>query len=173
MRSGGAKRQQGDAIAQDYEPLAKAAGLPSAGLTVRPRGDALVQLAIDEHATRLHQELAEAAAPVVVALREEARRVLLAIRSRGLQRRRRDGSPTWPETSTSTTTTVWTASRPPSFALSGGATGWSTPTTTRRSRPQPHRIWPAPFDLDTACWHVALAFAAVYGLQPDGPVLGT
>lgn len=79
VKSGGAKRQQGDAIAQDYEPFAKAAGLQSARLPPRPRVDALVQLAIDEHAIRLRHELAEAAAPVVVTLGEEARRVLLAI----------------------------------------------------------------------------------------------
>lgn len=32
-------------------------------------------------------------------------------------------------------------------------------------------VWPAPFDFDAACWHVALTLAAVYGLQPDEPVL--
>lgn len=79
LKSGGTKRQQGGAIAQDYEPFAKAAGLQSARLPTRPRVDALVKLAIDEHVTRLRHELAEAAAPVVVTLGEEARRVLLAI----------------------------------------------------------------------------------------------
>jgi hypothetical protein len=79
IKSGGRKRQQADAIAQDYEPFARAAGLQPAQLPPRPGAEALVQLAINEHAPRLRHELAEAAAPVVVTLGEEARRVLLAI----------------------------------------------------------------------------------------------
>lgn len=33
------------------------------------------------------------------------------------------------------------------------------------------RVWPAPFDLHAACWHVAVTLAAVYGLDPTEPVL--
>ncbi|CAN5851737.1 hypothetical protein BH23ACT1_BH23ACT1_00030 [soil metagenome] len=49
------------------------------GFPPRPGVEALVQLAINEHATRVRGELIEAAVPAVVTLGEEARRVLLAI----------------------------------------------------------------------------------------------
>ena len=56
------------------------------------------------------------------------------------------------------------------------ALGWNDPVMDSTDDPQVQpgnhtRIWPAPFDLDTACWHVALTPAAIYGLQPDEPVL--
>lgn len=55
------------------------------------------------------------------------------------------------------------------------ALGWEDPTDDSSddagNQPRNHtRIWPAPFDLHTACWHVALTLLAVYGLDLDEPV---
>ncbi len=35
------------------------------------------------------------------------------------------------------------------------------------------RVWPAPFDLDAACWHVVLTLLSVYGLDLDEPIFVT
>jgi hypothetical protein len=56
------------------------------------------------------------------------------------------------------------------------ALGWDDPVDDPSDDPeiQPRnhiRIWPAPFDLETACWFVALTLAAVYGLDSGEPVL--
>ena len=78
VKSGNARRrEQADAIAADYAPFAVAARLPEARLPSRPSTDELVEVALTEHAARLRAELAQAQAPVVVTLGEEARRVLL------------------------------------------------------------------------------------------------
>ncbi len=56
------------------------------------------------------------------------------------------------------------------------ALGWhdplDDPSDDEDLQPRNHtRIWPAPLDLDTACWHVALTLATVYGLDVEEPVL--
>jgi hypothetical protein len=56
------------------------------------------------------------------------------------------------------------------------AIGWDDPlddpSDDEDLQPRNHtRIWPAPLDLDTACWHVALTLVTVYGLDLDEPVL--
>jgi hypothetical protein len=80
VKSGGAaKRQQANAIAADYAPFAEAAALPVAQLPPRPSIDELVRLAITDHASRLRAELVASAAPVVVTIGEEARRVLVGV----------------------------------------------------------------------------------------------
>jgi hypothetical protein len=90
VKSGGKRREQAEAIAADYAPFAAAVGLPTATLPPRPSIDALVRLGSSEHRSRLRGELIEAAAPVVVTLGEEARRVLVAIADFA------DGPPTQP-----------------------------------------------------------------------------
>ncbi len=77
--TGGATRQQADAIDQEYAPFADALGLAKSSLPLRPSPDALVSQAESSHRDRLRQELTTANAPVVVTLGEEARRVLGAI----------------------------------------------------------------------------------------------
>ena len=78
-KSGGSRRQQADAIAAEYAPFAIRAKRPKAHLPPRPSENELVDIAVERHATRLRRELAEAAAPVIVSLGEEARRVLAAL----------------------------------------------------------------------------------------------
>lgn len=80
VKSGGTKRrEQADAIADDYTPFAQAVGLPVASLPARPPAHDLIELALSRHRHRLRAELEEANAPVVVTLGEEARRVLQGI----------------------------------------------------------------------------------------------
>ncbi len=76
---GGRQRQQADAIAEDYEPFARATGLPSASLPLRPTVADLVDLAVSGHRERLRTELVRSRSPLVVTLGEEARRVLAAV----------------------------------------------------------------------------------------------
>lgn len=76
---GGGRRQQADAIDQDYEPFAQAAGLPSASLPLRPAVANLVDLALSTHRDRLRSELVRSRSPLVVTLGEEARLVLAGL----------------------------------------------------------------------------------------------
>jgi hypothetical protein len=82
------KRQQADAISGSYTPFATELALPAAVLPERPRPEELIDLALREHRERIRSEIAEAKAPVVVTLGEEARRVLLALADHA------EGSPT-------------------------------------------------------------------------------
>jgi hypothetical protein len=50
------------------------------------------------------------------------------------------------------------------------ALGWDDADAETEMHP---RVWPAPFDLAVACWHVALTLVAVHGLQLDEPILVT
>lgn len=76
---GGRQRQQANAIAEDYEPFARATGPPSASLPLRPAVAELVDLAASEHRERLRKELVNSRSPLVVTLGEEARRVLAVV----------------------------------------------------------------------------------------------
>jgi hypothetical protein len=78
--------------------------------------DALVRLAISEHRDRLHQELVEAASPVVVTLGEEARQVLAGIAD----------SVSGPPTTTLTRTAMTEASygEPGTVAVDGVESVW-------------------------------------------------
>ncbi|HUP70669.1 MAG TPA: hypothetical protein VM142_12770 [Acidimicrobiales bacterium] len=54
--------------------------------------------------------------------------------------------------------------------------GWDIPvddpTDDEEIQPRNYtKVWPAPFDLRAACWHVAVTLAAVYGIDPTEPVL--
>ena len=71
---GGRQRQQADAIAEDYEPFARATGLPSASLPLRPTVADLVDLAVSGHRERLRTELVRSRSPLVVTLGEEVER---------------------------------------------------------------------------------------------------
>lgn len=56
------------------------------------------------------------------------------------------------------------------------ALGWNPPVEDPSDAPETQtpnytRVWPAPFDLRAACWHVALTLAAIYGLDPEDPIL--
>ena len=79
VKSGRNPRQQAEAMAAEYEPFARLAGLPSVDLPARPSADELVALALEEHADRLRNEIAEAHSPTLVTLGDEARRVLLEL----------------------------------------------------------------------------------------------
>ena len=75
VKYGGGK-EQGDAIADRYEPFAKEAGLPSADLPRRPTSQNLITEALANHRDRLRAEIVEASAPTIVTLGDESRRVL-------------------------------------------------------------------------------------------------
>lgn len=54
------------------------------------------------------------------------------------------------------------------------ALGWGDPVGPAAEGLANHeRVWPAPFDLDAACWHVVLTLLSVYGFDLDDPVLVT
>lgn len=74
-------RGQADVIDQVYEPfrLAAGCGLESAALPPRPSATQLIRLATTEHRKRLRYELAEAQAPILITLGEEARAVIASI----------------------------------------------------------------------------------------------
>ena len=92
----GTKRRPGqaEAMADRYGPFAQEVGLPPATLPRRPTRAALVKLAAAEHRERLVNELTTAAAPLVVTLGEEARRVLSEIADEAST----NGAPTLPLT---------------------------------------------------------------------------
>lgn len=75
------KRGQADVIDQVYEPfrLSASGGLESAALPPRPSATQLIRLATTEHRERLRHELAEAQAPILITLGEEARAVIASI----------------------------------------------------------------------------------------------
>lgn len=62
-----------------FAPFANELGMPAPSIPARPAVDELVAVACISHRDRLRGELVEAAAPLVVTLGEEARRVLGAI----------------------------------------------------------------------------------------------
>jgi hypothetical protein len=86
----GGGAQQGDRIAQVYAPFAEARGRSPARLPPRPSPSELVRRASTQERPRLLAELAEADAPVIVTLGEEARQVLASIADEG------EGPPTRP-----------------------------------------------------------------------------
>ena len=56
------------------------------------------------------------------------------------------------------------------------ALGWEDPIDDDSGdedlQPRNHtRVWPAPFDVEAAAWHVVLTLVAVYDVDPDKPVL--
>jgi hypothetical protein len=80
-------RQQGDAIAQEYEPVAPELGLPACTLPARPEQEQLVAMALRDHRARLLRELSDIQAPRLVTVGEEARQVVMGFRRHAARRR--------------------------------------------------------------------------------------
>jgi len=74
-----ARPQQADRIRDVYTPFAELTGLPSSLLPQRPSPAQLVAQAIKDEGSRLRAELAEAYAPTLVTLGEEARAVVAEV----------------------------------------------------------------------------------------------
>lgn len=74
-----ARPQQADRIRDVYKPFAELTGLPPSLLPQRPSPARLVAQAIKEEGPRLRTELAEAHAPTLVTLGEEARAVIAEV----------------------------------------------------------------------------------------------
>jgi hypothetical protein len=69
--SGGGPRQQGDAIREEYDPIASALGFPASSLPPRLSKAQLPRRAAEDFGEQLVQDLAATAAPLVITLGEE------------------------------------------------------------------------------------------------------
>lgn len=77
------KREQGDAIDEDYAPLAARDGrVPAASIPTRPSTSTLIRYAIEERRDALRAEILESETPLLVTLGEEARQVVAGIADR-------------------------------------------------------------------------------------------
>lgn len=76
-----AKREQGDAIAAEYDAIAGQLGFPPSSLPKRPSAESLVKRASTECADRIRSDLEEADADLVVSLGNEALKTLALLPS--------------------------------------------------------------------------------------------
>lgn len=75
------RREQGDAIASEYDSIAADLGEQPSTLPSRPTSRQLVSAALEQFSNRIVQDLEAAAAPFVIALGDEALHVLSQIRA--------------------------------------------------------------------------------------------
>lgn len=99
------KREQADAIHQEYDPIASRMGMPSCSLPARIPAGRLPALAASTFGETLVADLAAAGAPVVITLGEEVWETLVAIPRCGLVPRGRSS-----RISTAMRTARWAAS---------------------------------------------------------------
>lgn len=76
-RGAGKRREQGDAIAREYDTIAAELGYPPSSLPTRPAPSTLVQMAVQDFKARIICDLEAADAPLVITLGDE---VLQALR---------------------------------------------------------------------------------------------
>lgn len=77
--SNGKRREQGDAIQQEYNEIAEALAMPRSSLPTRPPATKLPSLAVDRFGPRVLADMQAADAPLVITLGDEVFQTLMAL----------------------------------------------------------------------------------------------